>query len=86
MISLNREKFLEQINAKWKTKVCPMCQKNNWSIGQELVSPMTLSTEGAIQIGGSVMPLVAMTCMNCGNVLFVNPLVIDAVNKTDEQK
>lgn len=86
MISLNREKFVEQINAKWKTKICPMCHKNNWNMGKKLVSPMNLSEGGDIELGGSVMPLVAMTCMNCGNVLFVNPLVIDAVNKADEEK
>jgi len=86
MISLNREKFLEQINAQWKTKVCPMCQKNNWNIGDHFVSTVNLSDNGGIQLGGSIMPLITMTCMNCGNTLFVNPLVIDAVNKTDEEK
>ena len=86
MITLNREKLLERINAKWKTKTCPMCQKNNWNIGKNLVSTVNLSDDGGVELGGSVMPLVPIICMNCGNVLFVNPLVIDAVNKTDEEK
>jgi hypothetical protein len=34
----------------------------------------------------SVMPLVAVTCMNCGNVMFVNPLVIQCVDDEGEKE
>ena len=85
MNSLNREKLLNEINAKWTNKKCPMCNRNNWNISKNMVAPMALSDKGDIELGGQIMPLVALTCMNCGNVLFVNPLVIGAVDTSNEE-
>ena len=84
MARLIREKFINEINAKWKNKKCPMCNQNNWNIGSQLVAPMSLSDTADIQIGGEVMPLVPVTCMNCGNVLFVNALIIGALDTASE--
>lgn len=86
MASLIREKFLNEINAKWKNKNCPMCSHNNWNIDGNMVAPMRLSDKGGIELGGQIMPLVALTCMHCGNVLFVNPLVIGALDTSKEDK
>ena len=36
-----------------------------------------------VKIGGKFFPLVTVTCLNCGNVVFINPLVIDAVEDTE---
>lgn len=85
MNSLNRDKFLNEINAKWTNKKCPMCSRNNWNVNKNMVAPMTLSDKGDIELGGQIMPLVTLTCMNCGNVLFVNPLVIGAVDTSTEE-
>lgn len=86
MNRLNTEKLLSEINQKWITKSCPMCGQNNWNVDGNIVSPMRLSGSGDIQLGGEMMPLVAVTCMNCGNVVFVNPLVIGAVDTDSKDK
>ena len=78
MNKLNNQKFLDIINQKWINKNCPMCGHNNWNFDGNIVSPMTMGDSGNIQLGGQIMPLVAMTCMHCGNVIFVNPLIIGA--------
>ena len=47
---------------------------------------LRLNENGGIQLGGQVMPLVAITCMNCGNTVFVNPLVIKSVDVDDDEE
>ena len=84
MVSLIRDKFLKELNAKWENKNCPMCNHNNWNVDGNMVAHMRLSDQGGIELGGQVMPLVALTCMNCGNVLFVNPLVLGALDTSKE--
>ena len=86
MLSLNRDKLIQAINMNWKNKNCPMCSENNWNVDTRMVSPVRLSDKGGIELGGQIMPLVAITCMTCGNTLFVNPLVVDSLENTSDDK
>lgn len=81
---LNQEKFLNEMNSRWLNKNCQLCGKNNWNIERNMVTVNRIGDNGEIQLGGTIMPLVAMTCMNCGNVVFVNPLVCGAVDNLEE--
>lgn len=81
MIKLNDQKFLAAINDKWASKNCPMCGHNNWNVSSNIVTALRIAEKGGISLGGDVMPLVAITCMNCGNVIFVNPLIINSLDK-----
>ena len=36
------------------------------------------ATDGVIQVGGNYLPLVPVTCMNCGNTILVNAVVSNA--------
>ena len=75
MAKFDEQKFIDEINAKWINKTCPMCNENHWHINDHLVAPVYLSDSGNFQLSGDVMPMVSVTCLHCGNVLFVNPLV-----------
>lgn len=86
MLKLNSEKFLGEINRRWTNKNCPMCSQNKWHVDTSLVTAIKLGEGGGIELGGQVMPLVAVTCMNCGNVMFVNPLVIQCLDGNDEEE
>lgn len=79
-MKLNREKLIETINKKWKTKTCPMCGENNWNIDSDMMAMMRVDEEKNVQLGGRMIPLVALTCNECGNTVLVNPLVIDCVD------
>ena len=82
MVKLNENKFVDAINTKWANTKCPMCNENNWNLNDHLVAPVYLSESGDFQLRGDVMPLVAITCLNCGNVLFINPLVNNTLDST----
>ena len=64
-----------------------MCGNNNWTVGKDLVTAVRISETGGIELGGSVMPLIAVICNHCGNVIFINPLVIKAMDvPTNEEE
>lgn len=86
MINLNEQKLLNTINEKWTNKNCPMCSCNHWQIEKDMVTAVRINQSGGIQLGGNVMPLVAITCINCGNVLFVNPLVVQCLDIEEKEK
>ena len=86
MNKLNSEKFLNEINKKWINKKCALCGHNNWMVDDTMVSPMTVGENGDIQLGGRIMPLIAVTCTNCGNVILVNPLVVGAIDVDATEK
>ena len=85
MFKLNEEKFLKELNSKWSNKNCPMCSHNNWQVEKSMVTTLRVSDNGGVALGGNIMPLIAVTCVNCGNVIFVNPLVLQSIY-TDESK
>ncbi len=80
MFKLNKEKLLSIINEKWTTKTCPMCSCNSWIVDDSMVTPLEIGEKKDLRLGGKMMPLVPVTCTNCGNTVFVNPLIIQAVD------
>lgn len=86
MFKLDYDKLLDSINRKWTTKMCPMCGENNWTVDKEIQTPIKVGEKKDVQIGGKFFPMVAITCLNCGHVVFVNPLVIGAVEDTGKDE
>lgn len=76
-MKLNRDKFIQEINKRWMSKNCPMCGQNNWNIGEEMQTMVRVGEDKSIQLGGTITPVIIMTCNECGNTLFINPLVIN---------
>lgn len=83
MFKLDYDKLIDSINKKWTSKACPMCGQNNWTVDNEIQTIIKVGEKKDVKIGGKFFPLVTVTCLNCGNVVFINPLVIDAVEDTE---
>ena len=79
MLKLNMEEFIAQLNAKWKIGVCPMCGKKEWNVVPDIHTLLGVDEEGNMTYGGKFIPLVAVVCKNCGNTVFVNPIVTGVV-------
>jgi len=84
MFRLNNQKFEKHLNEKWQNKICPMCHSNEWSYDNTIFTPMTVGPNREMAVGGKFLPLVAVTCVNCGNTVFVNGLIAKAID--DDQK
>lgn len=73
------KKFLATIQAKWRPPFqCTCCGANNWSIA-ESVFQLTEFHGSGMRIGGLLVPVVPVTCNNCGNTLVINALVAGAI-------
>ena len=80
-----REQALKHLDATWKNKQCECCQKKNWTLGADIVTPTVLSTGGGVVIGGPQYPAIMVICNNCGNTKFFNA-VVSKIIETDNKK
>lgn len=85
MYKLNTDKVIEKINETWLNKNCPCCGQNHWAIGDQITTLVSIDENKTIRLTGSFQPLVSVTCNNCGYVRFINCLVADAIEKTEEE-
>lgn len=79
-MKLDEKKLLDVINEKWKTKNCLLCASNNWSINSDIMTLVGVGSDKALQLGGKFIPLIAITCNECGNTILVNPLAIKCID------
>jgi len=78
-------KLLEYLKSKWTPDArCPMCGKDDWGVAEYVFQMLAASLSGGLVLGGPVMPLVPVTCINCGNTVLVNALSAGIVPETKE--
>lgn len=77
---IDPQKAADWLNAQWNgPKICPICGKNNWTISPELVELRRFEGGSLVVGGGSVFPLLSVTCTICGNTLLFNAIVAGLV-------
>lgn len=72
-----REKIDSFIKNKWALPpTCPICHKNSWNISPEVFELRSFQG-GSMVIGGKsgIMPLIPVTCNECGNTILFNALI-----------
>lgn len=79
MIKVDYDKLQHKIGEKLIR--CPICGKNSFVLDSNLLSPININ-DGNINIGTSLMPLVAITCTNCGHVMFFNAKALGCLDET----
>ena len=80
---LDTEKAIASLDKHWKgDRNCPVCQKNSWVVGDELVE-MRPFHGGALVTGGHLYPLFAVTCDVCGHTLLFNAIVAGLVEGSE---
>ncbi len=78
--------FQKWLKAHWASSpICSVCQKNNWIIGEHLVTTTKISEKGDILLGGVTYPQVMLVCGNCAVTLSFNARLIGVV-KDDPQE
>lgn len=74
MSKIDSNKVITFLQDKWKGRTCPMCQNGNWSVSEQIFEIREFH-DGNLALGGSIFPVIPITCSNCGNVFFVNAIV-----------
>ncbi len=68
------EKLVKHLKEKWNGRSCPMCQTGNWTISDTIFEIREFN-QGSVVIGaGPLIPVIPVTCENCGNTLFINAI------------
>lgn len=75
-------KFLE---SKWKGSTCPLCKTGNWLI-QNHVYELRRFFFGNLNLNeGPIVPVVTVSCNNCGNTILVNAITAGAIPPAPKQ-
>ncbi len=59
-----KQKIIAWMNERGKSHTCPVCQENNWTVGDHLLSGMVYQG-GNLLVGGTHYPQFFVTCNNC---------------------
>jgi hypothetical protein len=75
------KQVIEFLNQKWKSgQLCGICGSSRWHINPKPLQ-LTEFNHGSFVVGGPVIPVVAITCMHCGNTHLFNALITGAVQR-----
>lgn len=80
------DKVLRAVRQKAKKDlVCVVCGSTTWGV-DERVFEVRAYSGGNLVIGGSggILPLVAISCTNCGNTHLLNAIALGLMNKKGE--
>jgi len=81
-------KILDHLKAKWKDVNCPMCNHNQWSASEEVFEIRKYYGGNVVLGQGPILPIIPVTCNNCGNTVLVNAIkagVVDANNEDTKE-
>ncbi len=89
MPKFKSEKFINHLKEKWGGRPCPQCGVGNWGVS-DTVYELREFNQGNFVIGGvPIMPVIPVTCNNCGNTILVNAMLSGAIEpppKKEEEK
>ena len=78
MAKFESKKILAHLQSKWGQRSCPMCNGGPWNV-QDSSFQLAEFNEGALVLGGPLVPVIPVTCSNCGNTVLVNAIVAGVV-------
>lgn len=64
-----------------KLNICPVCGEHHFVLGNTLCTPLNMIDSGNLDIGGKILPLVPVTCENCGYTMFFNSKVLGCLDE-----
>jgi len=74
MAKYDVKKIIEHLENKWGGRPCPMCQVGSWQV-QDAIFQIMEFNKGALVMGGPVVPLIPVTCNNCGYTVLLNAII-----------
>jgi len=67
------DRLLETLDEKWPDpKICPVCRNTTWDTLDIVFELKSFTPDGESDEQPTVMPLVPLTCKNCGNTILIN--------------
>jgi len=85
MPTYDPQALIKHLNEKWGDRKCAQCGVNNWQV-QDSVFELRQFSGGSLIVGGPLIPVVPVTCANCGNTVLVSALLAKVMPRTEEVK
>ena len=87
MSDVDSEKFINHLKEKWKGSACPLCKTGNWTVSDKVYELREFHDGNMVIGGGPIVPIVPVTCDNCGTTILVNSILAGttAQKKGEEQ-
>ena len=83
------DQILNKLNAcKDKRKSCSICGENKWVINDTIFEIREFNMGNLIVEGADyrIMPLISISCENCGYTKFLNAIKLGIISTTDDKK
>jgi hypothetical protein len=85
MSKIESEKLINHLKEKWGGQKCPLCLHGEWSV-QDNAYELREFHGGSMVIGGSALiPVVPVTCNNCGNTVLINGIIAGLVDREGKE-
>ncbi len=80
------KKLIKFLNDKWQSRPCPMCHEGKWSV-QDKIFELREFHGGSLVLGGTpIIPIIPITCGNCGHTILINALMTGIMEPEKEEK
>jgi hypothetical protein len=73
------EKLAAHLKTKWKDKACPLCSVAKWSLPPMVFELRSFHSGSKSTNKDPILPLIPITCENCGTVQLVNAIIAGIV-------
>jgi len=81
MSEIKTEKLISHLKTKWQGRRCPLCNQGKWNVSDKVFELREYHGGGLVVGGTPIIPVVPVTCDNCGNTVLVNAIVSEAIQK-----
>ena len=83
--NIDTQKLIAHLKDKWLGRPCPMCQVGNWNVSDK-VFELREFYGGGLRLGGvPIYPVIPVTCNNCGNTVFINPITAGVLIRDEKE-
>lgn len=80
-MELDRDALNQWFQNKWKHGPCPVCETDLWTPLPRLGMIPNINPPGPT--GGNVVPVLLVSCTNCGYLLTINALMAGVIETAD---
>lgn len=72
--------LIQKIDSIWKNRNCEICKNNSWNINDTIFQLSEFQGTDIIIGGGSIAPLISLSCNQCGNTKLLNAIQLGIVD------
>jgi len=80
---VNKEKLKEYLETKWHPINCRQCEQAAWVLPDKIFQLVEYQSN-FLPPGSPILPVIPITCSNCGNTILINALVASVLESQQE--